>query len=144
MLVGFKERFADLVESGKKRQTIRAPRKDGRVPKVGERVYLYTALRTQAARKLGEGVVQSVHTLRLERRPGDGRPIFADFDGGYIGLRYKDPDRFERDIATRDGFSSPREMLDWFKHNHSLPFDGTVIRWRLLPRSEWREAKGVE
>ena len=55
-LLGFQKQFADLVESGEKRQTIRAYRKDGRDPKVGDRLHLYAGLRTKQCRKLGEAV----------------------------------------------------------------------------------------
>ena len=43
--LNFQKRFADLVESGEKCQTIRKCSKDGRDPKVGDTLYLYTGQR---------------------------------------------------------------------------------------------------
>ena len=54
--INFKAQFADAVEQGRKRQAIRAERKDNRPPcKLGDTLSLYTGLRTKATRKLGEG-----------------------------------------------------------------------------------------
>lgn len=52
-LLGFKSIFADAVERGEKRQTIRAERK--RPIKVREKLYLYTGLGTKKCRKLWKG-----------------------------------------------------------------------------------------
>ena len=43
----FQKQFADAVERGEKRQTIRAPRRDGRHAKVGDKLQLYTGMRTK-------------------------------------------------------------------------------------------------
>ena len=45
-------------------------------------------------------------------------------------------------IAEADGFIGGgylayRGMFQWFESVHGLPFTGTLIRWRLLPRGEW-------
>lgn len=56
-MFNFKKQFADSVESGEKRQTIRARRKNR--PQVGQTAYLYTGARTKACRKLGECVIRA-------------------------------------------------------------------------------------
>ncbi len=53
--LNFKARFADDVETRRKRCSIRAPRKDGRDPKPGDSLQLYTGMRTRECRKLGAG-----------------------------------------------------------------------------------------
>ena len=129
MLIGFSERFADAVESGRKCQTIRALRKDGRVPKVGERVYLYTGLRKKGARKLGEGVVDGVQSLTIRSTAGWFH-LYLD------GIRQSAWDY--GDFARADGFGDWPALVAWFEGTHGLPFTGHLIRWRL------RRARGVE
>ena len=69
-LLGFQEQFASLAEFGEKRQTIRACRKDGRDPKVGGTLHLYTGLRTEQCRKLGEAVVSEVLPFGIDGANG--------------------------------------------------------------------------
>lgn len=52
VLYGFKKRFASLVADGSKVHTIRDPRKDDRHAKPGDRLQLYTGLRTKQCKKL--------------------------------------------------------------------------------------------
>lgn len=122
-LLGFQSRFAPLVESGQKRQTIRAYRKDGRDPKVGDRLYLWTGLRQPGARKLGEAIVTNVRAVELNRHGAlclDRMPIY--------------PNRFNA-IAQADGFNGTNdvapmaEMIEWFENAHGLPFSGLLIEW---------------
>lgn len=150
MLLGFQARFAADVESGKKCQTIRAPRRDGRLPRVGERVYLYTAQRTQQSRKLGDGV--SVEAVEIDAWPTvvvygeeDGellvrsRPwqLLVKIAWGGICARFMNGVQAEA-FARSDGFASGDEMAEWFRRVYGLPFTGHLIRWRLLPREEWK------
>ena len=114
--LNFQARFAPLVESGEKRQTIRACRKDGRDPKVGDTLYLYTGQRTKACRKLGEAVCIDRfhvfidwHTLEIDNRPCDA--VEAD------------------EIARMDGLPSWTALAGWIDHYHGLPFDGFMFRW---------------
>ena len=64
--LNFKAEFAPLVESGEKRQTIRKLRKDGRDPKVGDALYLYTGMRTKKCRKLGIAPCESVQPIEID------------------------------------------------------------------------------
>jgi hypothetical protein len=63
MLIGFQKQFAGKVVSGEKKQTIRAYRK--RPFKVGDKLQLYTGLRTKACRKLGEAVCISARDVEI-------------------------------------------------------------------------------
>lgn len=60
--LNFKKRFEPMIESGDKRQTIRAKRKDCRDPKEGQTLYLYTGMRSKGCRKLGEAPCLSSET----------------------------------------------------------------------------------
>jgi len=115
-LFNFQKQFAADVESGRKRQTIRARRKIR--PQVGQTAFLYTGTRTKACRKLGEAKIRVVADVM----------IFAQ--GVVIGttitiVRQADQDQF----ARADGFKDWAEMRDWFANTHGLPFKGDLIKW---------------
>lgn len=122
----FQTRFADAVASGKKHQTIRAPRKDGRHALVGDRLQLYTGMRRKSCRKLVEPdpVCVSVYQIRISATA-------LQLCGATLDLDCADPWRgeFPNLIARRDGFANFREMRDWFDETHGLPFDGFLITW---------------
>jgi hypothetical protein len=148
-LLGFELRFADAIENGvaaagrragphpevrPKRQTIRAHRADGRDPKPGDTLYLYTGLRTKAVRKLGEVRCRRVERLRIA--PGRTRDKRASSDRGFTcsvaqpGTRAVplDPAQLRR-LARADGFDSVDEFVAFFESRHGLPFEGYLIRW---------------
>ena len=117
----FQPRFAGLVESGQKTQTIRKTLRG----KVGENVYLYTGQRTKQCRKLGEGVIRvAPKSFNLIRDPASGAitVLIATLP---LGIYWHD------DFARRDGFKDMAGMVDWFEKQHGLPFNGWLIRWRL-------------
>ena len=118
--ISFRKEFADAVESGKKRQKIRAPRRDGRpTATIGARLYLYTGMRTKVCRKLGEAIC--TRTAQFIINPNrqfiiDGTPILSG--------------RAEDKFAQADGFKDAFEMTEWFLKVHGLPFEGSLIEWR--------------
>ncbi len=121
--LNFQKWSAPLVESGEKRQTIRAYRKDGRDPKVGDTLYLYTGMRTKQCRKLGEVVCVSIAHVKIHEW-GVMR------DGKILGVR-----QIQR-FAADDGFhggpgvgTNWHLMHSWFDKTHSLPFEGLLIKW---------------
>lgn len=116
-LLGYKKRFAPMVEAGTKRQTIRAFRKDGRDPKPGETLFQYTGLRTPACRKLREDVCKSTHQITIE----------SDLSV-VIGIKHLNVCE-EQDFARADGFNSANDFFDFFQKTHSLPFHGLLIKW---------------
>ncbi len=114
--LSFQKRFAPLVESGRKRQTIRAPRRDGRPNAcVGDTLYLYMGMRTKGCRKLGEAVCTKTSQIVIT----DDWRILVN------GSRVKNDDAF----ARADGFNHVGDLLDWFADNHELPFEGSLIEW---------------
>ena len=123
--LNFKAQFAEDVESGHKRQTVRAHRKDGRPhAKVGDTIKLYTGMRTKACRLLGEATVTSIKPVRIEATQMylDGKLMLA-------GLCSRDDPMTDNEFAEADGFDSFMDMADWFRDVHGLPFEGVVIRW---------------
>ena len=126
--INFQPRFADLVESGKKAQTIRKANRF----KVGDAVTLYTGQRTKQCRKLGEGVVEEVIPIHLRMGLLHVAAYFRDgykpktcFTAAYSSYELGNA------IARADGFASVHEMAGWFKDQHGLPFGGWLIKWRL-------------
>lgn len=124
----FQTCFADAVSNGQKRQTIRALRKDNRHAKPGDRLQLYTGMRTKHCRKLidPDPICACVETITIHAK----------------GIRHADghacmnPDV----VARRDGFADFAEMADWFGKTHGLPFTGALIQWDRLSKADWVDA----
>jgi len=114
-LINFQKRFADDVEAGIKRQTIRAPRK--RPIKVGEILYLYTGVRTKQAHKLKEVICKSVENITI-----------WDYEILIGGVSLYSIDHLHN-FAISDGFEDYHDMMKWFRKTHSLPFNGQLIKW---------------
>lgn len=112
----FKKEFAEKVESGLKRQTIRKTRKDGKRPVVGTTAYLYAGMRTKNCKKLGEHVIKSVHNISIK------------MSGVYIDNVHITSNPLIK-LAQLDGFDSYTAMFDFFFKTHGLPFEGHLIKW---------------
>lgn len=124
--LNFKDCFAEDVEYGIKRQSIRAPRKDGRAhAKVGDTLKLYTGQRTKDCRLLGEATVTRIAKVVIE---ATGMKL----DGRYLPATLISRDQVEPtdgEFAQADGFADFVEMRDFFEELHGLPFEGVVIYW---------------
>ncbi len=120
--INFKKEFADKVESGKKVQTIRALRKDGKNPKPGQPLYLYTGMRTKYCRKLGEGTCKSVEPITIDS---------YEIDLNCVNLSSRET----WDLVEADGFGvgylAEDAFFDFFRKTHGLPFWGLLIKWEL-------------
>ena len=117
--LNFQKRFAPKVESGEKRQTIRATRKDGKPHAVpGQRLYLYVGQRTAYCRKLGEGICTRTAQVFITES-------HAIHVGGQLLRTMAEEDAF----ARADGFADATAMLAWFEKTHGLPFEGSLIEW---------------
>lgn len=149
MLLGFKKRFAPIVEEGSKTHTIRAKRKIR--PRVGEICHCYTGLRQKGARLLGRWECVKVEPINIYEC-GDGR--FSV----WVGENELTPD--EKDaLAWRDGFRDQEnapfvQMMQYWINTHGdgkrilvtrvnypagepvkgygkpLDFEGDLIHWR--------------
>lgn len=117
--LNFQKQFADAVERGEKRQTIRAIRKDKRLPaKRGAVIALYTGMRTRGCRRLGYAMCENVRPIKITEGV-----VFCD--DGWI----RTPEQLEA-FARADGFMDWADMLAWFKKTHGLPFSGHLIEWK--------------
>ncbi len=112
--LNFLAQFAEPVKTGKKTSTIRAKRK--RPIKPGDRLYLYTGMRTKQCDKLKETNCLSVYDIMIDdgRIEIDGRPLSAT-----VALM----------LARRDGFEFVTDLVSFIKNRHGLPFYGDLIEW---------------
>lgn len=112
--LNFKKQFASQVESGAKRQSIRANRK--RPFACGDTLYLYTGMRSKSCRKLGERAATYVADISIYNNT-----IIA------AGEELSRSDK--RKLARDDGFKNIPDFLTFFKETHGLPFHGQLIQW---------------
>lgn len=115
----FKSQFAPKVESGEKRQTIRANGKR-RHARPGEALQLYTGMRTRACRKLIDPDPICTEAIPIR--------VSWTWSGILIWLAgdsVVDTEAF----ARADGFGSAVEMRDFIYETHGMPFEGTCIKW---------------
>src|SRR5262245_56745992 len=99
----FKEQFAESVASRVKRQTIRQSKRAKR----GDKIQLYTGMRTKKCRKL----VDKDPTCVLVDYVGI-RPDYLTL--GNTALHPGDAD----DFARRDGFKDYDDMVKWFSETY--------------------------
>lgn len=124
--------FQEKILSGEKRQTVRLTARC----KPGDRLQLYTGLRTKACRKLGEAVCEAVLPVivrenGLHFRNRGIKAIYALYPGQPGGAEAM-ADRF----ARADGFSCWQACAAFFREKYGLPFEGQVIVWRDFQRAE--------
>lgn len=113
-----------------KRQTIRAARADGFSRfKSGDRLFLYTGMRTKQCRKLGDGSCTQVVPIRIAEVGGEPR-VFRRL------AHVSEPNCWRlvsasdlASVAHLDGFRDGPEMLKFLTKLHRLPFTGHIIRW---------------
>ena len=115
--------FIDKILLGEKRQTIRRASPKWKNVKAGDKLTLYTGLRTKQCRKLGEAVVESV-----------GKVAF--YQAGLIGAITRDgefwltSDKVE-ELVRRDGFGDVYDFWKFFDaHYPERPIEMNVIRER--------------
>ncbi|QUM72212.1 ASCH domain-containing protein [Sphingopyxis granuli] len=126
----FKAMFADQIERGAKRQTVRADRQ--RHARVGEAIQLYTAMRTRHCRKLvdPDPVCIAVQHIEISLPYGHSSIIAAIAVDG-IPLTDDEIDEF----AIADGFGEgagwPRFKMGrfWLDNHGWKDFSGVLIKW---------------
>lgn len=119
-LISFKPQFAEMIEAGTKRQTIRKARKRPIQP--GDTLILCTGLRTKDYRKIGEAVCTQVDSIRIRHLTG------VIWINGH-SLRHIDMDR----LARADGFLGVNEFEGFFKGQYGEgDFEGVLIHWDKL------------
>ena len=111
----FEPRFAELVKSGKKHQTIRKSARCRAGDVLSLRRWSGLPYRSKQV------ILKQVTCSKVVGVTVDWRGV--TFEGSNI--RIAD----EEVLAHADGFQSFIEMADWFAKTHSLPFSGEIIYW---------------
>ena len=115
--------FIDKILSGEKRQTIRRASPEWKNVKAGDKLTLYTGLRTKECRKLGEAVVESITPIFLT--PATGR-AWVRLPFGLAGLHDDDLEL----IALMDGFPNLSRFCEFFARKYGFEtLEFYVIRW---------------
>ena len=110
----FQEQFAPAVEQGKKRQTIRPPRK--RPTRPGDTLYLYTGMRTRRCRLLRVATCRAVTPITIH-------PDHVILDG-----RRLSPEETLA-LARADGFENVEAFFDFFRRRYGLPVRLELVEW---------------
>ena len=115
--LNFKKQFAPKVESGEKRQTIRAIRN---TPfKEGDILYLYTGMRTRSCRKLGEAKALEVQSI----------VIIQSIENVLIDEIALEKEEIT-ELAQSDGFDSSYDFFGFFAETYKEEvFEGQLIKW---------------
>jgi hypothetical protein len=127
--LNFKKQFASRVELGlkqpdhpkAKRQSIRAMRKDGRDPQVGDTLYLYTGMRTKACRKLGEAKCAVSEPIVIKK---NHQILIVHTDV----IEMLSAEKIT-ELVKADGFETEDAFFDFFKKTHGFPFYGMIYKW---------------
>jgi hypothetical protein len=122
-LIHFQKRFAEDVRLGRKLQTIRLERK--RPIKLGDNLILVTWIGTAYRSKTER--LRITTCIKVEKITIEAGQLFQHT---YVNDHEIHGEQKER-LARADGFNSFREMLDWFRETHGLPFHGVIIHWPL-------------
>lgn len=123
----FQKQFAPLVETGEKRQTIRAMGKRKHAA-CGERVQLYTGMRTKSCRKLVSPdpvctSVQRVNIIKVSICSKIADAYLMYLDGKQVFIHEI------AEIAHADGFEDIVAFFNFFQDTHGMPFNGVLIKW---------------
>jgi len=120
--VNFYPRFADQVESGQKRQTIRL-----RQFHPGATLYLLTGQRTAWCQRLGLGTVTRCRPVVVDFYNYVPRIVIDD-----VALSMKQMEAF----ARADGFRDLDSFMDFFSDHYELPLAAWVTEWDLAEQTE--------
>lgn len=118
-LLNFQRQFAPAVLAGEKCMTVRATRKDRKVPAVGDVLALYTGLRTSGSRLLMKTPATCVWRIRM-----DFEERLVVVDGARLDSEAL------RLLALADGFANVDAFLTYFKDAACAPvFEGFAPHW---------------
>jgi hypothetical protein len=163
MILGFKPQFQQMVREGSKTHTIRAPRRDGIVPKVGETLHCYVGLRQKKGpttllgrwkcKKVEPIEINSVFVRRTEAQPALGikseeiRTLVILIDGRELDpsetelLAYRDGFR-HKELGLAEGGTCLSLMERFWRQEHKLGtplvkcFHGFIYHWTWTPEGQ--------
>jgi hypothetical protein len=121
----FADRFADLVRTAEKRQTVRPlPKRARDIPEAGD-VFVAERWKGKPYRskveEIRRGTVTRCTTFKAWRV----------FDTPRLRVNGINLTRAEAEaFAKADGFKSALEFVQWFDETHGVPFFGMVIFWK--------------
>lgn len=121
----FRSRFVARIEDGSKRQTMRNER--ARHARVGEKVQLYTGMRTKSCRLIGIATCPAVLPVRM-----DFHALTVAFGPG-LADTIASPAELEW-FARRDGFDSWADLRTFWNGEHAtvIHWSGVMIEWTNL------------
>lgn len=110
-----------------KRQHIFKPKPGETTTRPGDAVHLYTGLKTEVPRRLGQVVCKEAEPLTILE---DGRlqmnsPTHMQYLAKFGGKNEHTKDA----IAEDEGFGDWRSLVRWIETEHGLPFTGLLITW---------------
>jgi hypothetical protein len=116
----FKKQFAPDVKSGKKLCTMRQRRKNGYLPAPGEKIKLYTGMRSTGCQLLRQVTVHHVRPVTIEL---EDEITKVTLDGTPLGWEEIVA------LAKRDGFSSVAEFRGFFRSQYGTQAHLYLIEW---------------
>lgn len=136
-IFNFKKQFILDILSGLKDGTIRADRKDGRRPGIGQHLRFYTGMRTPNCQRIGDSVCVSVENIRIVNSVylQAVSPDKACFSAVYLEGRLLN-DLEVKKLAADDGFLTLNDFYNFFvplkkrgpnKRWHE--FNGFLTKW---------------
>lgn len=123
--LNFKKQFVPAIRARTKQHTIRAERKDGKVPQPGELYSLYCGMRTKNCFRILEEQVVVTQVQKIEIHLFEDavlRTVFLRIDGTTLC-----PDECDA-LAKADGFESIDAFYEFW--DGRLPFKGHIIHWK--------------
>lgn len=125
--------FIDKILSGEKRQTIRKAGGKWENVKVGDKLTLYTGLRTKECRKLGEAEVESITDIEIYSKVTEAFYSYKVLING----EEVEEDTPERDMTSEmerlvfdDGFKDIEDFVTFFNLYYGDNFKGKIIKWK--------------
>ena len=116
--------FIDKILSGEKRQTIRKAGGKWENVKVGDKLTLYTGLRTKECRKLGEAEVESIEDIIITKNES----VIVNAHYWSFELIYE--------LAKKDGFERVEDFYKFFNEHYGNNFKGKIIKWKNFRKAE--------
>lgn len=129
----FQKQFVTEIQAGKKHQTIRAYRKNNRHARVGERLQLYTGLRTKNCRKLfdKDPICNAVDSVEIYIKEA-GQIEQIVLNGTHLNSNEIEEFAKADGFTPADGLTARDAMGEFFLDYHGAGrFEGCVIKWEL-------------